>query len=52
MAILRFFKMAVVRHLGFVVWVGGPPTQQIQDGGQPDIHHLGAAIVSTIHSEE
>jgi len=26
MMIFRFFKMAAVRHLGFVVWVIGPPT--------------------------
>jgi len=29
MAIFRFFKMAAVRHLAFVVQVFGPPTKSI-----------------------
>ena len=29
MAIFRFFKMAAVRHLGFVMRVWGPPTKGI-----------------------
>ena len=29
MAIFRFFKMAAIRHLGFVMRVWGPPTKGI-----------------------